>query len=160
MKLSKTKRSFTSLIQFTRDKLFKINDAPQKKALGLGIGVFSGILPGTGPLAALFLASLLRANKAMALLGSLLTNTWLSFATFFLAIKIGSGILNVEPQEIKEHWNLFLLDFHFTDLFSWSVMKIILPIVLGFSIVALCCGLGAYGVAFLLLSRKNYENKN
>ena len=63
-------------------KLFNINDTPHKIALGLGLGVFAGILPGTGPIAAIFLALAFRANRASALLGSLLTNTWLSLVTF------------------------------------------------------------------------------
>jgi len=66
---------FRGFFQLLYLKLIKINDTPQKIAFGFGLGVFSGIFPGTGPLAALFLALILRANRASALLGSLLTNT-------------------------------------------------------------------------------------
>ena len=44
------------IISFIFAKLFKINDSAQKIALGVGLGVFSGLMPGTGPAAALFLA--------------------------------------------------------------------------------------------------------
>ena len=67
---------------FIFDKLFKINDSAEKIALGVGLEVFSGLMPGTGPTAALFLAFIFRANRAAALLGSMLTNTWLSVVTF------------------------------------------------------------------------------
>ncbi|MDI6606430.1 MAG: DUF2062 domain-containing protein, partial [Candidatus Omnitrophota bacterium] len=70
-------------------KVFRINDSPRKVALGMGLGVFSGILPGTGPIAAVCLAFIFRANRAAALLGSLITNTWLSFFIFLVAIKTG-----------------------------------------------------------------------
>ena len=66
------------LLQFLFDKLFKINDTPQKIALGFGLGVFAGIFPGTGPVAAILLAYVFRANRASALFGSLFTNTWLN----------------------------------------------------------------------------------
>ena len=93
-----------SLFNLFYERLFKINDSPQKIALGLGLGVFAGILPGTGPLAALFLAFIFRANRASALLGSLATNTWISFVTFVLAIKIGSAILEVSWLDVQAGW--------------------------------------------------------
>ena len=66
------------LTRFVYAKLFAINDTPQKVAIGVGIGVFLGVFPGLGPLAALFMAFLFRVNRAGALLGSALTNTWIS----------------------------------------------------------------------------------
>ncbi|MBI5144700.1 MAG: DUF2062 domain-containing protein, partial [Candidatus Omnitrophica bacterium] len=85
-------------------KLFKIHDAPQKIALGFGLGVFLGIFPGTGPIAALFLAWRLKINRASALLGSLLTNTWLSIVIFLLSIKFGLSITQFKWQKITHHW--------------------------------------------------------
>jgi uncharacterized protein (DUF2062 family) len=96
-------------------KLFKINDSPQRIALGLGLGVFLGIIPGTGPLAALFLALLFRVNRASALLGSLLTNTWLSIVTFLLAIKVGSFIMRLNWQSVYA-----------------DISKAILPLIVGY----------------------------
>ncbi|MCG2713658.1 MAG: DUF2062 domain-containing protein [Candidatus Omnitrophica bacterium] len=72
---------FKKIINFIFAKLFKINDSAGKIALGVGLGVFAGLLPGTGPAAALLLALVFRANRAAALLGSLITNTWLSVVT-------------------------------------------------------------------------------
>ncbi|MCK9614573.1 MAG: DUF2062 domain-containing protein [Candidatus Omnitrophica bacterium] len=140
-------------------KLVRTNDTPQKIALGLGLGVFSGILPGTGPIAAVFLASLARANRATALLGSLVTNTWLSFVTFLISIKIGSIIIGVNWQEIKEKWSLFVKDFTFVGLFKMSVLKMILPIMLGYLVVAICCGLLSYIAAILILSLRKRSYK-
>lgn len=132
-------------------KLVKINDSPQKIALGLGLGVFSGILPGTGPLAALFLAFFLRANRASALIGSLLTNTWLSFVTFLLAIKLGSGLFGISWQQLYQDWSCFLKGFNWHVLFQLSILKIILPVIIGYLLIAFCLGLLVYLTALLAL---------
>ena len=132
-------------------KLFKINDTPQRIAAGLGLGVFLGILPGTGPLAALFMAWILRLNRASALLGSLLTNTWLSIVTFLLSVKVGAAIMKVNWEETREAWMLFLKDFHWLDLLKLSALNIILPVVVGYLIVAFCLGLAVYLITWIIL---------
>lgn len=141
-------------------KLVRTNDTPQKIALGFGLGVFSGILPGTGPIAAVFLASLAKANRATALLGSLATNTWLSFVTFLISMKIGSIIIGANWQDIKEKWSLFLKDFTFAGLFKISILKMILPVMLGYLVVAICCGLLSYIAAILILNLRERSRCN
>jgi len=141
-------------------KLVKINDSPQKIALGLGLGVFSGIFPGTGPLAALFLAFFLRANRASALLGSLLTNTWLSFVTFLLAIKLGSGLFGVDWQKLYADWASFLRGFNWSVLFKLSILKIILPVMVGYLLIAFCLGLLVYLTTFLVLKGLSPQGTN
>lgn len=141
-------------------KLFKINDSPQKIALGLGVGVFAGIIPGTGPIAALSLAFVLRVNRASALLGSLLTNTWLSIVTFLLSLKLGSAIMKAHWQEAKEQWLLFLKNFSWLNLFKLSVLKVILPVLLGYFVVAFCLGVAVYLIALIILNRIKHENKS
>src|SRR3989338_7559347 len=87
-----------SSLKLIYDKLVKIDDSPQKVALGFGLGVFCGILPGTGPMASLALAFIFRANRAAALAGSLLTNTWLSFVIFTLSLQIGAFLTQTDWQ--------------------------------------------------------------
>jgi uncharacterized protein (DUF2062 family) len=132
-------------------KLVKINDSPGKIALGLGIGVFSGIMPMVGPLAAIFLATICKANRASALLGALFTNTWLSFIILPLSIKAGSLTLGLNRQEVYNNWTLFLRDFRWLNLFKFAVLKIICPVVLGYIIVAICAGLLIYLLSLPLL---------
>jgi len=134
-------------------KLIRINDSPLKISLGLAIGVFTGIIPGIGPIAALVLAVIFRVNRAASLLGSLLTNTWLSITTFLLAIKIGSAVMGLRQQEVFIAWANFLKDFHFLDLFKLSVSRIIFPVIAGYFIIALCAGLTVYLASLLVLSR-------
>jgi len=141
------------LFKWIYRELFKIDDTPQKIAVGFGLGVFSGIFPGTGPMASIFLAFIFRVNRASALLGSLLTNTWLSFVTFVLAAHIGSAILDVSWLEIKNHWITFTTHFHWQDLLHLSILKIILPVMLGYLVVAFCLGLAVYLITLIILIR-------
>jgi len=145
-----------SIIKFFRllyQKLFNINDTPQRIALGAGLGVFTGIIPGTGPVAALFLAFFFRVNRVSALLGSLMTNTWLSLVTFFLSIKIGSAIYGMDWQDVYNNWILFFKDFRWMRLFKLSIFKIILPVMLGYFIVAFCLGFLVYLTTLIVLKK-------
>lgn len=141
-------------------KIFSLNDTPQRIAQGLGLGVFLGIIPGTGPLAALFLALVLRVNRAAALLGSLATNTWLSIVTFFLSIKVGASIMRLDWQDVYHQWLQFLKDFRWVNLFKLSLLKIILPVILGYIIVAFCLGVIVYSIALIIITRIRYANKS
>lgn len=133
-------------------KLFLINDAPQKIAIGLGLGVFCGIFPGVGPLAALFLAFIFRANRASAVLGCLLTNTWLSFLTFILAIKIGSAVYGISWTKLYQSWVVLIKGFYWRELFKSSALEIILPVLSGYLIIAIFSGLLAYLISLIIIS--------
>ena len=141
-------------------KLFRIHDTPQRIALGVGIGVFLGIIPGTGPIAAVFMAFVLRVNRAAALLGSLLTNTWLSILTFFLSIKVGSSIMGVDWQDVHRNWGQFLKDFKVVTLFKLATLKIILPVIIGYFVVSFCLGLIAYLITLTIITRIRHESKS
>lgn len=133
-------------------KLFKINDTPQKIAVGLGLGVFFGTMPGMGPLAALFFAFILRVNRAGALLGSLLTNTWLSIPTFLVSVKVGSIVTGMSYKDIHEGWHSLIKNFKWAALFELSGYKIILPVVAGYIIVSFVIGFLAYIIALALFT--------
>ncbi|MFA5146612.1 MAG: DUF2062 domain-containing protein [Candidatus Omnitrophota bacterium] len=135
-------------------KIFRINDTPQKIAAGFGIGVLLGVMPGTGPFAALFLAILLKVNRAAALLSSILTNTWLSIPVFFLAVKTGSAVTGIGYGDISDSWSLFLKDFTWGKLLQLSVYDIIAPVVIGYILVSLCMGIIAYFVVLAITERR------
>lgn len=128
-------------------KLFKINDTPQKIALGLGLGVFAGTFPGTGPAASLFMAFIFRANRASALIGSLLTNTWLTVVTCLLAIKLGAVVFGLNWQEIENNGASLIKHFSWLNLFKLSTLKVFLPFVISFIVISFCFGLLAYLVS-------------
>lgn len=150
---------FSRIVDWLYQKLFKINDTPQKIALGLGLGVFVGIFPGTGPVASLFLAILFRANRASALLGSLLTNTWLSIITLFLAIKAGALMFGIQWQDIYNNGASLVKNFSWLSLFELSTVKVFFPILIGFILISFCFGLLVYLVSLAVIIKVGGVNK-
>jgi uncharacterized protein (DUF2062 family) len=132
--------------------LLKIKDSPQKIALGLGLGVFVGVMPGLGLIAALVLATFLRLNKIAAALGALVTNTWLSVFIFLLSIYLGSAIMNRPWQDVYGRWLAVLKSFHWSVLFKASFFDIFLPVALGYLAISLFLGFIAYLVTFFWLA--------
>ena len=144
---------FTNFFVSIYEKLFKIDDTPQRVALGFGLGVFLGIFPGTGPVAAIFLAVLFRLNRAAALIGSLLTNTWSSIIVFFLAFQLGSLIMGERWKDITRDWNSFQSSFRWADLFKFSTLKIILPVIIGYILIGLLLGFLAYLITLAIIKK-------
>jgi uncharacterized protein (DUF2062 family) len=154
------KKNLSNFIRLTYLKLIRTNDSAQKIALGFGLGVFLGVIPGTGILAALFLAFIFRLNRLSALLGSLLTNTWISIVTFLLSIKVGSAIMKLNWQEVYAKLASALKGFKFLDLLNLSFIEIILPLVLGYFIISLILGIIAYLVILITIRMIRNENKS
>jgi len=136
------------------EQIFKINDSPQRVAAGFGLGVFLGIFPGTGPIASLFLAWVFKLNRASALLGCILTNSWISLVTFILSIKLGSVILKVNWREVYDESFSYIKDFKLFSLFKLSILEVVFPVILGYVILGLLFGLVAYIIALLIVRRK------
>ncbi|MCX5700140.1 MAG: DUF2062 domain-containing protein [Candidatus Omnitrophica bacterium] len=143
-------------IDWLYKKLFKFNDTPQKIALGLGIGVFTGTLPGVGPLAALFLSVIFKVNRASALAGSLITNTWLSVVTFIFSIKIGSAILGLDWHKVYDDCSVKIIGSNWSGLLKLSLLKVILPVTLGYIVISLSAGLICYLLVLLILKFKKH----
>ena len=150
---------FKKIINFIFAKLFKINDSAGKIALGVGLGVFAGLLPGTGPAAALLLALVFRANRAAALLGSLITNTWLSVVTFILAIKVGSVILKMNWHLVQQQAQGLLKNFGWAKFFRLSFLEVLLPVMVGYLVIGLVLGAFSYGLTLLIIRSNFYGNK-
>jgi uncharacterized protein len=148
------------LLSLIYQEIFKIDDTPQKIALGLSIGIFTGVLPGAGPIAALFLAYLLRANRAAALFASLLTNTWVSIVVFVFALHIGANLFDVTWKIAREEWNYFLKTLHWSGLFKVSFFKAILPTLIGYLIIAVVLAALTYFIMLLLLKKQNKSTNN
>ncbi|PIP19822.1 MAG: hypothetical protein COT38_03225 [Candidatus Omnitrophica bacterium CG08_land_8_20_14_0_20_41_16] len=160
MNRQEIRNRFSRILNTLYEKLFKINDTPQRIALGLGLGVALGIIPGTGPLAALFLAVVFKVNRASALLGSLLTNTWLSFVTFLLALRIGSAIFRVSWIALKNDWKALFVGFRWSYLFKVSFFKVIMPILVGYILIALSLGIFVYLVSLIVIRKIRGGKKN
>lgn len=132
-------------------KLFRINDSPERVAAGLAAGIFLGVFPGTGPFAALAAAFIFRINRAAALIGSILTNTWLSIPVFLVALKAGTALTGLDYRTVQTEWHSLIMDFHWSGLADMSIWRIAGPVLAGYIFVSLCIGVIAYVVALVLL---------
>ncbi len=72
-------------------RLVRQNDAPDKVAKGVGLGVFIGIFPtfGVGTILAIFIASWAKWNRASAVLGTFIMNPL--FNPFFVSLSVVTG---------------------------------------------------------------------
>ena len=123
---------------------YLLKDSPQSIAIGFGLGVFLGILPFTGVVAAIALAYLFHLNKTAAILGSVLTNTWASFFVFALAVNFSCDILGLSVHDIQLKFQNLTKNFHFSNLADSSILKIIATVLLGYLIVSALFGFLTY----------------
>lgn len=154
------KEKFKDIVQKTGRVIFQNNDSPHRIALGFSLGVFLGVLPGTGPIASLVMATLLKVNKAAALAGSLLTNTWFSVVTAILSVKIGSAIMGLEWETVLGTWQAFLSNFSWELAFRLSVVQMILPVLIGYVVISLATGLAVYCLILPLVIWRKNKNRN
>lgn len=157
--MKKKESKLKKLLKAIYDKVFTANDSWHRIAFGFGLGIFSGIFPGTGPVAAFILAVILRVNRAAALAGSLLVNTWFSFISFLLAVKIGAMILGIDWHTIYTSKDRLFEHFHFSDIIKASFIKVIYPVALGYLIVGLTAGLISYIIIFSVLALRKRIKK-
>jgi len=132
-------------------KLFRINDSPQRIAIGFGLGVFVGVMPAMGPVLALCLAFIFKVNRAGALLGSVITNTWLSVVIFAISVKLGSLLTGTNSADVIAAWHAVIKDFRWAKLAELAVSNLIMPVVLGYILISAVAGLITYLAAFLIL---------
>lgn len=154
------RKRYTEFFGSIYEKILKINDSPQKIAIGFGLGVFMGIMPGVGPVAALVMAFFFRVNRVAAFIGGLLTNTWLSLITFILAVRIGSAVTGLDWETVSQNCKVLLNDFHWNKLFQSFVFDIFVPLVIGYAVVGLGAAVASYLVIRTILKqRKNNRKK-
>lgn len=144
-------------------KIFRINDSPLRIALGFGLGAFLGVMPGVGPVAALVLSFLLRVNRASALLGSIIFNTWVSVVALLLAVKTGSAVMGLDHRDVYAAASGIVRDFQWGRLFELSVHDILAPVAIGFLIVSLCiaavAAVAAYFIVLHIRSRRRSRGR-
>jgi uncharacterized protein (DUF2062 family) len=162
MNRAKKRKIINKIFRFSKFiyiKLFRINDSPQKIALGFALGVFLGVMPGTGPTDTLLLALLFRLNRASALLGCFLTNTWTTILTFLLAIKAGSYIMGLDWHSIYAASQQLLKHFHWFDLLKLSALKILFPVIIGYIVISLFFAFLSYLFALVVVIKIKPKRK-
>ena len=135
-------------------QFFLLHGSPQSIATGFGLGVFLGILPFTGVVAAIALACFFRLNRSAAILGSVLTNTWLSVVVFAVSVKISCALLHLDSQYIQTKFSKLIKSFTWNDFYDLSFWQLLATVALGYLIVSFLISLVAYGLMLLVLSIK------
>ncbi|HNX82116.1 MAG TPA: DUF2062 domain-containing protein [Candidatus Omnitrophota bacterium] len=153
------KQAAARFFKLVYHKLCRMNDSPQRIAIGFGVGVFLGVMPGLGLIAAIVMASVLRVNKASAIIATLITNTWLSVIMFIASIKVGSWIMKLDWHVVYANSEHLIKDFHWKDLFNVSIIQIALPLIIGFLIVSILMSIGTYLIILFVVTRVRAARK-
>jgi hypothetical protein len=119
-------------------KLIRVDDPPERIARGAAIGVLCGILPtfGAGGFIAIAVAFVFRANKAAAVLGSLIMNPITTPFFWTLSVVLGSVILGEDSSSI-------LATIREESLLD-GITLAYLAFLTGNAIIAIVCTSGAY----------------
>ncbi len=142
------------------EKIVLINDTPHRIAGGVALGVFLGILPGAGPLASLVLAYIFQVNRAAALAGSLLTNSWFSVVTFVLAVKIGAWLTGSSWKQIYNDCKNLFDNLHWDRIFDGSTWPILKPLLFGYAAIGIIAGAVVYVCSRAILSQYRLRKKH
>ena len=135
-------------------KLWHLNDSPHRIALGFALGIFFGILPGAGPIAAATVAFIFRVNPVAAVTGSLLTNTWLSFVTWIPALELGSLVTGGDGPGLYAQTQELIKNFSLSNLWDISVVKILKPFLIGNVVIAASLSLMTYVVTRVIFVKR------
>ena len=136
--------------------LWNQEGSPSQRALGFGVGIFSGCFPffGLQTLMGVFLAKILKGNSILAALGTWISNPFTYVPLYFFNYRVGSLLLNR---------NNFIVDFRHVntnDLWSqgWYLSSRLL---MGSICVGFVTGIiGGFCVYFLLkkFSRNSFRD--
>ncbi len=109
--------------------LLHFHGTPHQLALAFGIGIFLGVIPGTGPIAAAFVATVLHLNLPIMVTGALLTNPLTAPFLYIASYALG-------------HW---LFGAH---LPANQLANVLLSTVAGNLILSACLAVIGYFIAF------------
>ena len=97
------KKIFLNLIQRIRkfiSWLWNQEGSPSQRALGLGVGIFSGCFPffGLQTLMGVFLAKIFKGNTIFAAVGTWISNPFTYVPLYYFNYRVGSLLLNTDQD--------------------------------------------------------------
>ena len=148
------KKIFLNLIQRIRkfiSWLWNQEGSPPKRALGFGVGIFSGCFPffGLQTLMGVFLAKIFKGNSVFAAVGTWISNPLTYIPLYYLNYRLGSLILN-KDKNIVDYSHITTSEL-WSQGWSLSSRLIMGSICMGF-LTGIVGGLGLY---FLLKKLSN-----
>ena len=137
-------------------KLVTADDTPHRIALGFAIGIFYGLMPFVGVIFTIVTAMIFKANRASALIGCFVTNTWLSAVLILPSVKIGAKIFGLQWQFIWRDILKYMKMPGIRDVFNSLSGDVLIPSFVGFLIIALGISVASYFISlfFVLKYRK------
>ena len=131
-----------SWIQRVYQRLKNIRSSPHEIAKAFAVGVFIGVLPGTGLAVALVIAVFFKLNKTAIALGALTNNPWTTPFIYAASYKMGLWII---ASKIHLTWRE-ILSWHG---FTFKKLGIALtPFLVGGFALAVVCGIAAYALVY------------
>ena len=132
--------------------LWNQQGSPSQRALGFGVGIFSGCFPffGLQTLMGVFLAKILKGNSILAALGTWISNPFTYVPLYYFNYRVGSLLIDNEKD---------IVDFsHITTNELWSQgWYLSSRIIMGSTSVGLVTGI--VGGICLYFSLKNFSNR-
>jgi len=152
------RKTLNKLKKFLK-KFFLIDDSPAKVASGAALGIFLGIIPGEGILSTLFFAYIFRLNRLAALAGVFATNMWTTMIISPLAATVGGFVFHQNAHSLMANFyrNYQLGIKSFLSVFVF--FNLILPLMVGFIIVAGIIAIIFYLILYFLLKYKKIKFK-
>ena len=143
------KKIFLNLIQRIRkfiSWLWNQEGSPSQRALGFGVGIFSGCFPffGLQTLMGVFIATIFKGNSILAAVGTWISNPFTYVPLYYFNYRLGSLILNKNKN---------IVDFsHITTNELWSQgWDLSSRLIMGSICMGLLTGIvGGLGLYFLL----------
>lgn len=132
-------------------KLVKTDDTPHHIALGFAIGIFYGLVPFVGVILTLITAAIFRANKASALVGCFVTNTWVTAVLALPSVKVGSKIFGLDWTVVWQQMKRYLSMSDIKDIFNALSRDVLIPSLIGFLAIAFFLSVVSYAVSLFVV---------
>ena len=123
-----------------------MKDSPHKIAGGFALGVYVGVMPGLGTIAAVIIASLLKLNRVAAILGTIVFNSVTQIPIWIFSYSFGSLVLGKGWSDSEQITQLVKSGKYLRAFIEGGT-----NLVVGFFIVSLILGLISYLLVYKLM---------
>ena len=135
--------------------ILHIQDTPHRIALAFGLGVFIAFSPllGIHTGMALAVAFLFRLSRVAILAGAWTNNPWTLAPMYMAGTALGCGLFGVSPESLESiDWSLHGRAFY--EALWEGLRPLVVPFVVGNTVLGLVAGVVAYGLVRSLLERR------
>jgi len=135
--------------------ILHIQDSPHRIALAFGLGVLIAFSPllGIHTGMALGVAFLFRLSRVAILAGAWTNNPWTLAPMYMAGTALGCGLFGVSPENLESiDWGLHGRAFY--EALWEGLRPLVLPFVVGNTLLGVVAGIVAYGLVRSLLERR------